>query len=94
MFVDESGANTAMTRPRGRAPPGERVVGRVPNGHWRTLTMLGAVRLDGVVAAATVPAATDAPVFRSFVGEALVPSLRRGGRGGLGQPFAAQGGGA
>lgn len=82
VFVDESGAsasaNTAMTRTRGRAPPGERVVGHVPQGHWKTLTMLGAVRLGGVVAAATVPAATDTPVFRSFVEQALVPNLRKG----------------
>ena len=78
VFVDESGANTAMTRTRGRAPPGERVVGRVPCGRWETLTMLGAVRLDGVAAAATVPAATDTPVFTSFVSEALVPALRDG----------------
>jgi hypothetical protein len=83
VFVDESGANTAMTRTRGRAPPGERVVGRVPHGHWGTLTMLGAVRLEGVVAAATVPSATvpsatDTPVFASFVAEALVPALREG----------------
>jgi transposase len=78
VFVDESGANAAMTRTRGRAPPGERVVGRVPHGHWTTLTMLGALRLAGVVAAATVPSATDTPVFASFVAEALVPALRAG----------------
>jgi transposase len=78
VFVDESGANTAMTRPRGRAPRGERVEGSVPNGHWSTLTMIGALRLDGLAAAVTIDAATDGPVFRSFVTDALVPALRRG----------------
>lgn len=78
VFVDESGANTAMTRARGRAPRGERVPGAVPNGHWSTLTMIGALRLEGVAAAATVDAATDSPIFRSFVTDALVPALRRG----------------
>jgi transposase len=78
VFVDESGANTAMTRSRGRAPRGERVAGAVPNGHWSTLTMIGALRLEGLAAAATVDAATDGPIFRSFVTEALVPALRRG----------------
>lgn len=83
VFVDESGASTAMTRTRGRAPRGERVIGRVPQGHWKTLTMLGAVRLEGLVAgatvpAATVPAATDTPLFKAFVAEALVPALREG----------------
>jgi transposase len=78
VFVDESGANTAMTRARGRAPRGERVAGAVPNSHWSTVTMIGALRLEGVAAAATVDAATDAPIFRSFVTDALVPALRRG----------------
>ncbi len=78
VFVDESGANTAMTRARGRAPRGERVASAVPNGHWSTLTMIGALRLEGLAAAATVDAATDGPIFRSFVTDALVPTLRRG----------------
>ena len=78
VFVDESGANTAMTRARGRAPRGVRVEGSVPNGHWSTLTMIGALRLEGLAAAATVDAATDGPIFRSFVTDALVPALRRG----------------
>jgi transposase len=30
IFIDESGANTSMTRPYGRAPVGERVYGTVP----------------------------------------------------------------
>ena len=78
VFVDESGANTAMTRARGRAPRGERVAGAVPNGHWSTLTMIGALRLEGLAAAATIDAATDGAIFRSFVTDALVPALRRG----------------
>jgi transposase len=78
VFVDESGANTAMTRTRGRAPRGQRVPGAVPNGHWSTLTMIGALRLSGLAAAATVDAPTDGPIFHSFVTEGLVPTLRRG----------------
>lgn len=67
-----------MTRSRGRAPRGERVPGAVPQGHWKTLTMIGAVRLEGMVAAATVDAATDTDIFGTFVHEALVPALRPG----------------
>src|SRR5438067_5399481 len=33
LFVDEGGTNTAMTRPYGRAPAGERIIGSVP-GKW------------------------------------------------------------
>lgn len=78
VFVDESGVNTSMTRTRGRAKPGERVEGAVPRGNWKTLTMIGALRLDGVTAAATVDAATDTDIFDAFVHEALAPALRPG----------------
>ena len=78
VFADESGANTAMTRSRGRAPVGERAEGVVPQGHWKLLTMLGALRLEGPVAEATIESATDAEVFRLFVTASLAPALRRG----------------
>lgn len=78
VFVDESGINTAMSRMRGRAEPGVRVQGAEPRGHWKTLTMIGALRLDGMAAAVTVDAATDTDVFGAFVREALVPALRAG----------------
>lgn len=67
-----------MTRARGRASPGERVSGAVPQGHWQTLTMLGALRLEGMAAAATVEAATDTDIFDAFVRQGLVPGLRVG----------------
>jgi hypothetical protein len=78
VFVDESGVNTSMTRTRGRAAPGERVTGAVPQGHWKTLTMIGALRLKGIAAAVTVDAATDTDVFGTFVHDALVPALQPG----------------
>lgn len=78
VFVDESGATTDMTRTHGRAPPNQRVPGAVPNGHWKVMTMLGALRSSGVVAAATIHAPTDTAVFRCFVHDALIPKLHRG----------------
>jgi transposase len=64
-----------MTRTRARAAKGERAVARVPQGEWTTVTMLGALRLRGVVAAGSIPVATDGDVFRAFVREALAPVL-------------------
>jgi len=78
VFVDESGANTVMTRTRARAPRGHRAVGAVPHGHWKTLTLLGALRLNGPVAGVTVNGPTDTDVFRLFVNDALAPALHRG----------------
>ena len=78
VFVDESGANTAMTRSRARAPRGQRAVGSAPQGHWKTTTLLGALRLSGPVAGVTVDGPTDRDVFRLFVTDALAPALRKG----------------
>ena len=41
---------TKMTRLYGRAPLGERLVAKVPYGHWKTLTLVAALRVDGVTA--------------------------------------------
>lgn len=50
VFLDESGAKTNMTRLYGRSFDGQRVVGAAPHGHWRTTTMLAAMRIDGSTA--------------------------------------------
>jgi transposase len=78
VFVDESGAKTNLTRTRGRAPRGERVVEHVPHGHWQTTTMISAVRTGGPCAPFVVPGATDAEVFRCYVQHVLAPQLGAG----------------
>jgi transposase len=77
VFVDETGANTAMTRTYGRAPRGERVPAAVP-GQWKNVTLITGMRVEGVVAPMTVAGATNQQVFESYVAEALVPALRPG----------------
>jgi transposase len=78
VFLDESGAQTSMTRTRGRAPRGERVVAKVPGGHWKIVTIIGAVRMSGPFAAASIVGATDSDVFRTYVREILAPRLQPG----------------
>src|SRR4029079_4091475 len=78
VFLDEMGAHTALTRLYGRAPRGQRVVGRVPQARWRSTTLLSAIRHDGVVAALAFDGATDETVFVGFVRQVLVPALRPG----------------
>jgi len=80
VFVDESGASTAMDRTYGRAPSGVRVDGPVPHGHWKTTTLTAAVRLDGVPPSAclTFDGATDSACFEAYVERGLVPALRAG----------------
>jgi transposase len=75
VFVDESGADTSMTRTHGRAPVGERVHGAVP-GHWDSVTLICGLRLSGVTAPVVFPGATDTPAFQSYVEQVLVPELK------------------
>jgi transposase len=77
-FVDESSVNLAMTRVYGRAPAGERIVGRVPRNYGPNVTRLGAVGMRGLQAVMTVDGATDAAVFRTCVKQVLGPSLAPG----------------
>src|SRR5829696_2009807 len=77
VFVDECGANTAMTRTHGRAPAGERVYANTP-GHWESITLTCGVRLSGVTAALAFPGATNTGVFETYVEEVLVPELKPG----------------
>jgi transposase len=77
VFVDECGANTAMTRTHGRAPAGQRVYSDAP-GRWDSITRTCAVRTSGAMAAVAFPGATDTVQFEDDVAEVLVPELKPG----------------
>jgi transposase len=77
VFVDESGANTGMTRTYGRAPEGERVQATAP-GAWENVTLIAGMRISGVVAPMALPGAVDSVAFQTYVQEALVPELHEG----------------
>lgn len=78
VFLDESAAKTNLTRLRGRAPRGRRLLAKAPHGHWRTTTMISSVRLDGTTACMTIDGATDTAVFQAYVRAILAPTLRPG----------------
>jgi transposase len=78
VFIDESGATTAMQRLRGRSPRGERCRMSGPAGHWKICTMIGAVRWDGPLICTTLDGAVDQPSFALWVKEHLCPVLRSG----------------
>jgi transposase len=50
-------------------------VGAAPCGSWRRLTVLGALGVEGVLAAMSVEAATDTAVFLAFLDRVLIPAL-------------------
>ncbi len=67
-----------MTPIRGRAPIGERLVGKAPFGHWKTLTFVAALRCDGIHAPWVIDRPINAVSFRVWVERVLVPTLRDG----------------
>lgn len=77
VFVDETGATTALDRPYGRAPAGTRVEAAAP-GEWQNVTLIVGLRPTEVVAPLAFPGATDREAFESYVEQALVPQLRKG----------------
>jgi transposase len=79
VFVDEFGANTKMQRTHGRAAPGERVVARVPHGHYKAISTIAALgATEGIVASASFDGGTTAARFVGFVERELCPALREG----------------
>ncbi len=67
-----------MTRLYGRAAHGKRVPESAPAGHWRTLTLLGALTLKGVKAFMTIESPTDGDVFLAYLEQVLGPQLQPG----------------
>lgn len=78
VFVDESGANTKMTRLRGRALGGERLRARVPHGRYRTSTLIAGIRLDGPCAPWLFEGPMDGEMFLAWMRQGLAPALHPG----------------
>lgn len=78
IFVDESGANTKMTRLYGRCPVGQRLVAHQPQGHYQTSTMIAGMGLRGPCAPWLFEGAMDGEMFLAWVGQGLVPQLQPG----------------
>src|SRR5690606_19971550 len=78
VFIDETWTKTNMAPLRGWAPRGQRLPGRAPHGHWRTLTFIAALRIDRIDA----PCVFDGPIngesFLAYVEQVLVPTLAPG----------------
>ncbi len=77
VFVDESGANTQMTRRYGRSPIGRRLVCCLPHGHYQTTTLIAAVSLQGPQAPWLFEGPMDGEWFMAWVKAGLVPELHR-----------------
>lgn len=76
VFIDETWTKTNMAPLRGWCQRGRRLPGKVPHGHWQTMTFIAALRIDRIDA----PCVFDGPIngasFHAYVEQVLAPTLR------------------
>ncbi len=58
-----------MFRRYGRAPKPRRCLDRLPHGHWRSATLLAALRHDRLTAPLLIDAPLDGEMFLAYVRE-------------------------
>ena len=78
VFVDETGTRTSMTRLRGRAPRGQRLIGKTPHGHWKLTTFIAALRQDRITAPMVIDGPINGEIFLAYVLTFLLPTLSKG----------------
>lgn len=67
-----------MTRLYARGAGGERIHEATPGGHWKIMTILGAMSLNGMIATMTIEEPTDTDIFLAYVEHLLYPALKTG----------------
>jgi transposase len=78
IFIDETWIKTNMTRLRGRALRGQRLVEKVPHGHWKTTTVIAALDQKGMRCSMTLDGPVNRDAFEAFVQKVLCPSIKAG----------------
>ncbi len=67
-----------MTRLYARSAGGGRICETTPGGHWKIMTILGAMSLRGIIASMTIEEATDGDIFLAYVEHILCAALKPG----------------
>jgi transposase len=78
VFLDATGATTAMLGRYGWGPRSERLVDKAPQGHWRTTTFVAGLRASGIIAPLVLDGPMTGAVFRTYVEQLLTPTLQPG----------------
>jgi len=69
---------TTLTRLRGWAPLGQRLVMDAPFGSWGTQTLIADLTADALVAPWVIRGAIDGPAFTAYMREVPVPEIAPG----------------
>jgi transposase len=67
-----------MSRLRGRCPKGQRLLSKVPFGHWKTQTVIAGLRCGALTAPFVIDAPMDRRIFETYVETQLAPTLQAG----------------
>jgi transposase len=78
VFIDETWAKTNMAPLRGWCTRGRRLVGKVPHGHWQTMTFIAALRHDRISAPCVIDGPINGEGFLAYVEQFLAPTLEAG----------------
>ena len=78
VFIDETAVTINMVRLRGRCPRGERLISHVPQGAWKTITFVAALRHNKMVAPMVLDGPINGAAFVAYIEQCLVPTLKRG----------------
>ena len=78
VFIDESFVKKGMRRECARAPRGQRVTGTRPFRSWKTISLVGAIRLGEKPKLMTSRSTINGPAFLRFVKRRLAPWLSPG----------------
>jgi transposase len=78
VFLDETGAGTAMHRTHGYAPQGQRLPGDAPQDHWAVVTFVGTLTVGGLIAPWAQAEPMTGAVVQAYIEQILVPHLRPG----------------
>src|SRR5918995_1297053 len=76
VFIDETGTSTNMARLRGRAKRGERLITKVPHGHWKTTTFVAGLRTNALTAPCVIDGPMNGDAFLAYIEHILVPTLK------------------
>lgn len=76
MFLDEFGCNQGMTRRYAWAPKGKKAIGYAPVNYGENVSVVAAMRLDGVGASMQIEGAMTGEAFLKYLHRFLVPTLR------------------
>ncbi len=75
VFIDEAGIHVSMVRLFARAIPGQRAVDAVPRNQGSNVSLIGALSLDGLIAAMMLQGSVDTHAFLNYVCDILAPQL-------------------